>query len=134
MILLAVYQAEDHNGLDARQLRAIAAMLEGKNIKEAAKAAGVARRTLHAWMQDGAFVAELRKQESDLLDNAVRRLLRLQGKAMDALEGILDSDDVSAATRLRAVSLVLDNLTKLRELRLSETRVAELEALVMGDG
>jgi transposase len=73
--------------LSSRQQRAIAALLTSKSMSEAATSAGVGERTLYRWLaEDEAFRAGLARAESELLDTATRRLLALQGQAIETLE------------------------------------------------
>lgn len=129
--MLAVFEA-GASGLTAAQEKALAALLEGKSVSQAAKRAGVARSTVYGWLRQDDFVAQLRAGEGRLLDGAVRRLLVLQDAAIGTLEAILGNPDASNATRLRAAALVLDVTIRLRELRNVEERLATLEAALHG--
>src|SRR5215210_7563246 len=115
----------DSKPLTAQQHRAIAAMLVAKNIREAAKESGTPERTLWRWAGDPRFLAALHSAEGALVTDATRRLLQLSGKAIDALEKVLDTGP--PALRLRAAGMVLDQLLTLRELQNTESRLAVLE-------
>ena len=122
--------AENGNDLSTKQVRAVQALLSAKNVAEAAAATGLGERTLHRWLTEDAFRAALAAAEAELLDAATRRLLHLQGAAIDTFETVLDSEEASAALKLRAAQAVLDNLLRLREVHSLEQRLLELERAV----
>lgn len=115
-----------NDDLTTRQRRAVAALLSARDIKAAAAAANVGYNTLRTWLDDPAFVAELRSAEGQAIDAATRRLIDLQGQAIDALAEVLGSG-ASAAVKVRAAAVVLDGLLRLRELRNIEERLSRLE-------
>lgn len=116
--------------LTQQQQRAIGALLTSPTLTAAAKSTGVARKTLYRWMEDPAFRAALDAAESEVLDGVSRRLLALAEKAADKLDALLDSANDNV--RLRAASVTLDILMRLRELRDVERRLTELERMMHG--
>ena len=120
--------AENGSKLSAKQHRALSALLTSKSVAEAAAATGLGERTIYRWLTDPAFRQALSAAEGDLIDAATRRLLTLQGTALDTLEAVLGDEDASAGVRIRAAQMVLDHLLKLRELRDIEQRLQALEA------
>lgn len=116
--------------LTPKQRQAIASLLSERDVRGAAKAAGIAERTLHRWLSDAGFRAALVDQEGEIIDQATRRLLDLTEHAIDTLDDILQTGNENQ--RLRASQAVLDHLLKLRELRNVESRLADLEAAVYG--
>lgn len=115
--------------LTQQQQRAINALLVSPSLTAAAKSTGVARKTLYRWMEDPAFRAALDAAESEVLDGVSRRLLALAEKAADKLDALLDSSNDNV--RLRAASVTLDILMRLRELRDVERRLTELERMMI---
>lgn len=125
--------AENGGNLTARQARAIAALVAHPSQQEAAEAAGVGLRTLERWLaEDGTFQAALLAAEGVLIDEAARRLLKLQQAAIDHIESILVAELTPAAIKLRSAIAILEFGLKLRELRNVESRLAALEQLVAG--
>ncbi len=114
--------------LSAKQQRAILALLSTKSVSEAAQAAKVGERTLWRWLTEPEFRSHLAFSEAGMLDVATRRLLQLQGGAIETVQAIMQDAEASAGVRLRAAQTVLDYLLKLRELRDIELRLAALEA------
>lgn len=113
--------------LSSAQRKAIPHLLANRTVEDAAKAAGVSERTMHRWLADATFAAALMAAEGDLIDFATRRLVRLSDKAIATLEAVLDDDQVSANTKIRAALGILGTLTELRTLRNLEVRLMALE-------
>ena len=118
--------------LTNRQRRAIAALMTARNIAAAAQAAGVGLRTLHRWLDDRLFVAELKAAESAAIDQAVRRLADLSGTAISALAAAMTDTHATPGTRVQAANVALSQLLRLRELHDLEQRIAALEAQQAG--
>lgn len=125
----------DANGreLSTKQSKAIAALLSERSIDAAAKAAGIGQTTMHRWLNDDLFVAALRQAEAGLLDAATRRLLALQGDAIDALQNVLQDGDTPPGTRVQAARVVLEAMLKLRDSWQVEQRLTMLEGMI-GNG
>lgn len=116
--------------LSTKKAKAIAALLSSKNVTEAAELAGVGTRTLFRWMQEIDFQEALTQAESEAIDAATRRLIGLQGAAIDTLHDTLSDRKALPGIRMRAAQSILDFLMRLRELRNVESRLAKLEAII----
>ena len=116
--------------LSTRQRKGIIFLLSERSVPAAAAKAGVGQRTLHRWLRDPVFLAELRSAEGQLLDQATRRLLQMQGGSLDVLDGLISDIDVDNTNRRLAAQTVLTILLKIRELVTLEERVNELERKV----
>ncbi|HLB31196.1 MAG TPA: hypothetical protein VJN91_06680 [Gammaproteobacteria bacterium] len=112
----------------SRRARAVAALLTTRSAVDAAQVAGVSERTIHRWLRDPGFRAQLLEAEGQAVDAAVRRLVHLATSALNALENVLADADSLPGIRLRAAGLVLDHLASLRQLRNVEERLVALEA------
>lgn len=66
---------------------------------------GVDQETVRAWLRDADFVAVLNVRTNEVRDAHVVRLRAMVPKALDTLEGLLESED--EAVRLRVASYVL---------------------------
>jgi len=97
--------ARGRKGADGALVLALAC---GKSVPDAARAAGVAERTVYRRLEDAAFRAAVTKQRDHLLSEAVSRLVAAAVKAVDALEGNLG--DESAAVRNKAASTILTGM------------------------
>ena len=122
-------QESTDNGINAKQAKAIAALLTEKTIGAAAKSAGIAERTLYNWLADNSFRAELRKAEAALVDSAVRRLARGQEAALDTLEKLMKSAKNESTKASAAVSW-LNLFLRFNDARDVEQRLTELEKAV----
>lgn len=111
--------------------RLLAALLDPNNrsLAAAARAADVPERTATRWAADPAFQAELRRQQTSILDQIELRLTGLQDDAVDTLK---DSMKLSAfpATALRAAELVLTIPRRWRREREIEDRLQRIEEML----
>lgn len=123
----AVMAKPAQSTINAKQERAILALLSTRSVAEAAALAKVGERTLWRWLSDPLFRVSLAGAEADMLDAATRRLLQLQDEAIGTVQAIMQDCEASAGVRLRAAQAVLDYLLKLRELRNVEQRLTALE-------
>jgi phage terminase small subunit len=114
--------------LTNRQRKAIAALMSSRNVAAAAQAAGVGLRTLHRWLDDPAFVAELQAAERQAIDGAIRQLADLSGLAVDTLRSAMNDAGAAHAVKIRAADIALARLIPLKELADLEQRIAALEA------
>jgi hypothetical protein len=113
----------------ARRLKAIAALLQARDVRQAAKMAGIGERTLYQWMRDDEFKAELASAEGAILDAVTRRMTALGNNALDVVEETLTTPQVSLTLRLQAAKMVFEYLLRMRGLRGLEERLNRLEAL-----
>jgi len=116
--------------LSAPRRRTIAALLEQRDVRAAARAAKIGEATLHRWLAEPAFRAELYVAEGALIDAAVRRLLQNQDAAMSTILVIMADSTQPASVRLKAAVAVVDFMLKLRDLRNVEERLTALEARI----
>ena len=110
----------------AKQLIAIETLVVTGQVTDAAKAAQVAPKTVHAWRKQPAFQEALRQAELEALQAFSSGLVSLSQSTMQALkDGLSPAEPM--ATRLRAAALVVDGLLRVRELVDLESRVKDLE-------
>ena len=119
--------------LTQKQKLALAALLAGGTETQAAAAAGVNPRTLARWRESEAFRDALRDESAALVQDALAALRALLRPAAMVLWRVLADDQMSAACRLRAAGMVLENVLRLGELVDHEARIAALERGA-GDG
>jgi len=117
----------DSDEITTDQKRAITALLSAKTVTDAATTAKISRKTLYLWMKEPAFAAALKEAESEMLDQAVRRLASMLTTALDELDSLLKTG-AKETTRLRAVALVLERYFSIKELADLEERLNRLEA------
>ena len=106
---------------------AIAALLTQRNMDEAARAVGVAPKTLLRWLQIPEFQAAYRKGRRDAHGQSIARLQQATSAAVSTLLKVMVDPSTPASTKVRAADSVLDHSAKAIELEDIEVRVAELE-------
>ena len=112
-----------------KKSKAIVALLSGKTNSQAAQSAGVTERTIYRWLSEQSFQTELREAERQMIESATRQMSSLQEKAINILEQLLESQDVSPHTRLSTANSILRLSLAYRD-RNIERRLYELEVLV----
>jgi len=106
---------------------AIAALLTEPTIRDAAKTAGVGEKTLWRWLQDEDFCQSYREAKRQVVQQAVSRLQRITGEAVDVLRDVMADDTKPPSSRVAAARIVLDTALKFVELEDLEARVEALE-------
>jgi hypothetical protein len=83
------------------QRTALELLRAGTNITDAARDAGIDRRTIYRWLNhDPAFRAAYNQWQNELEESCRARLLALTGKAVDAVERSLEKGDAALALRV----------------------------------
>jgi hypothetical protein len=118
--------------LPRKQEQAIAALLAQPTVAEAARAAGVAERTLRNWLRLRHFMLAYRRARGEVVEAVVARLQRLGDKALDTLESGMASRDQTVA--LRAAVAVLRHAFQGAELVDVLARVDDLEQWLRESG
>ena len=111
---------------DSRRARALAALMTSATVKSAAALSGVGERTLHRWLRDPDFAAQLAQVETELVDAAARRLLSLTSEAIRSLAQ-LSAGAEDDGVRLRTAVAILDQAARWRESVSIERRISFLE-------
>lgn len=112
--------------LNAKQLRAIDALITGATREAAAQAAGVSTRQVHRWLSENVtFQRALRDAEAQALARVVRRLARMADAACNVLESAMAGG--ADARQVRAADIVLSRLLNWKELVELDRRVTALE-------
>lgn len=98
--------------LSATQEIAIAALLEGHTVTDAAAAAGVTRQTVHRWTtEDSEFAAEMNRQRLEIRTAYRRRVERLAEHAIGAVETAIGEGDAKTALAILKSLGLLDSTT-----------------------
>lgn len=114
--------------LSGKQERAIVALCGAPSIVAAAREVGIGESTLRRWLTDSAFLAALRRARNDAFAESLARLQLLTGKALRALERVLDSTTgTQDAARVTAARAVFDLALRTRTDGEVEERIAALE-------
>ena len=122
-------EQEEIDGLQPRQVAALAALLTEPDVPHAAKKCKVPASTIHRWMaKDETFKRELRQASKAMLENATRQLAGLSEQAIGVIRAIMSDQKVAASVRLRAALGVLGHIPRLSEFVELEDRLAALES------
>ncbi len=95
-------------GLSSAQGLALASLLAGKTVTDAARAAGVDRSTVHRWLSgDPEFMGFYGQARREMADAVEQNLRLLAGSAVRNLRVLLNRRRVPDAIKLRAAVAVL---------------------------
>jgi hypothetical protein len=112
---------------DQKMEQAIAALLSHRSVEDAAREVGITANTLLRWMKEPEFQAAYREARRRVFSHAIGRLQDAAGAAATTLLKIMVDPNAPAATRLRAIEIVLEQAAKAGEGDDIEERVAKLE-------
>jgi hypothetical protein len=114
--------------LTPRQVRAIPLLVSPRTQKEGIKLAGISRQTLHRWMKDPVFQCELRRHRDLATGYALDRVTVTMIRAVETLEGLLDSE--CEPVRRASAGDLLRFALRTMELRQFEDRLTQLEEVI----
>ncbi len=108
--------------------RAVLAVLSHPTLPEAAKAVGVATRTLLRWMQRPDFQEALRTARREALRHALGQLQTAMGEAVETLREVMRDPEAAPGARVSAARTVLESALRAVEVDELDARLAALEA------
>jgi hypothetical protein len=106
----------------------IEALARGQTVAQAARLAGVSRRTAFRRLQEPDFRDVVRKCRGEIFDSASGALAATMRRATRTLRILLD--DATPTVRLGAAKAILDSAQRLHEAIEVEQRLAVLEARI----
>jgi len=106
---------------------AIAGLLQGSSIGDAAKLAGVSESSLFRWLRDESFRRAYQEARREAVGQAVAQLQRSCGRAVEGLVDVLDDGEASASAKVSASKTILELSLKSVEIEDLEKRISELE-------
>ena|SRR5947208_2393498 len=110
-----------------KQEQAITALLTQRNVDEAAKAAGIAAKTLWRWLQLPEFQQAYQKARRQAFAQSIARLQQASSAAATTLLKIMVDPNAPPSTRVRAAECVINQGIKATESEDLELRIAALE-------
>lgn len=119
---------EKSKRLTGAQQRALDALLVQPTIKEAAKTAGCGDRSLRRWLKDPVFAQAYQEARAEVRRAVTNRLASVAGKAVAALEGVLDDEAAPHGSVVAAAKVVLSELHGAASQEALEERLAQLES------
>lgn len=115
--------------LSPNKQKALQALLTQPTKAAAAKAAGIAPRTLRDYLADPEFQTEYKKAFGQLVSDATRQAQQALSPALSALRDIVEDDEENSSARIAAARSLLEYGLRLTEF---SDILAELES-VEGD-
>ncbi len=116
-----------------RQQKALAALLTSPSKAAAAKAAGIAPRTLRDYLADPAFQAAYRDAFGNMVEDATRQAQQAISPALSTLREIVEDKEEDAQARISAARAILSHGLKLTETVDILNRLQELENAMEGE-
>jgi hypothetical protein len=110
-----------------KQEEAIAALLTQRNVEEAARAVGIATRTLLRWLNIPEFELAYREARRAAFSQSIARLQQASSAAVSVLVKVMVDPTSPPSTRVRAADSVLGHAAKAIEIEDIEVRVSDLE-------
>jgi len=108
---------------------AIAALLVNRNTEEAARAVGIAPKTLLRWQQIPEFQAAFRAAKFAAYSQTIGRLHQMSNAAVSTLGKVMVDPSTPAATKVRAADSILNHTAKAVEAENFEARLSEVERI-----
>lgn len=105
-------------------------LLASKTHSEACKKGRVSRNTLHRWLKDPDFEAELDRQRDELAAQSLNRLPQSLTKAVGTLADLLESPD--GRLKRMAAKDILDQYVRFKEQEELVRRIEAVEERVEG--
>ena len=106
--LFTASSLKEVDGLTPRQIQALAALLRGRSISEAAECAGVHRGTVSNWlMTDPIFSGRLKELRNEVLQQVSTSLCNEALRSIQFLGALRDDEAAPVAHRIRAAQTLL---------------------------
>ena len=106
---------------------AIVALLTHRSYEEAARAVGIAPKTLMRWLKDREFMAEYRAAKCATFSQAIGRLHQMVSGAISTLAKVMVDPKTPASTKVRAADTIIELAAKAIEVEDHEARISDLE-------
>lgn len=119
------------DGLTVKQLIAVDALVKGRTLTEAAKAAGVTNKTLWSWRHTPQFMSVVNRKLQEQTDMTGTQGVGLVPECLQVLQGIMNSPTSEDADRIRAAKVIMDSANAYQEQREMEVTIARLERRLM---
>src|SRR5437868_847993 len=100
------------NNLTPNQVAALTALLAGRPVRAAAKAAGVDPATVHRWLNDPDFRAAQQAGRRQLAQQALAQLQSITEEAVKVIKDVMTDKRMPPTVRLRAAQIVVEATVK----------------------
>ncbi len=116
--------------LNAKQERALVALLDCGEIKEAAETAGITKVTLWRWLQSPEFQSRYRAARRQLVETAIAQLQSDCTIAVRVLREVAEDKQAPASSRVAAAKTIIEQSIGAIELMDLQDRVEMLEKML----
>jgi hypothetical protein len=114
--------------LSRKQQKALSALVSQPTLTLAAAQASITERTLYRWLaEEGAFRAEYRRLQRELVSNATYQLAKASNNAVNCLISVMNDGDAPPAARVSAAKLILEMAYRGIEMDDLGARITSLE-------
>jgi ribulose 1,5-bisphosphate carboxylase large subunit-like protein len=121
--------ARPKGGKRRKAEEAIAALMAGRTIKQAAQECNIGYRTLKTWLASEWFQIEYGAAKQRLLDSTINQVRSIGSEGVAGLHDVVTNTSHPAAARVSAARAILEVLLKAVEVQDIATRLQHLEAL-----
>ena len=115
------------NGLTARQQKALSSLLTHPTLADAAKASGIAERSLYRYLRAPHFAECYRQARHQQVAQAVSLLQTSADQAVAVLIEIATSPTAKSTARVQAARALVEGALRATEMETLEARITELE-------
>jgi hypothetical protein len=119
----------NHAGLTDRQKRALPYLAVAPSIQEACRQAKIRTDTYYRWLKEPQFVTALKKQQNELVTDAMNCLRVNIGRAVSTLVNLLDNEN--DFLKRSVANDIIAHYLKYRELSEIEERLETVERIVL---
>ena len=114
-------------GVKVSREAAISALIANPHIKQAAAECGVAEKTLHRWLKEPEFAAQLAEAQREVSRRVTRGVIARAERAAEVLDEVMSDKETMPNARVSAAKCLLDTAFKAIETEDILTRLDELE-------
>jgi dihydroneopterin aldolase len=118
--------------LTSKQARALASLLAGSTVEEAAASARVNPTTVYRWLQQEAFRQQYQRARRQVVERAASSIQQAATKAVQVMTTIMLDKNAAPSVRLRAAQGIYEQATKWVEVEEFTERLEALEATMRG--
>jgi len=109
--------------------KAIVGLLAGKTVEQAAKHAGIGKRTLDRWLKEPDFRRRLQESQDAVFERYIAQLSELTGLGLGRLREILHDDGASTRDWIAVTALILKERRNHEAVEIRE-RLQEIERIL----
>jgi hypothetical protein len=118
--------------LTGKQAQALATLLAGSTVEQAAASARVNPVTVYRWLQQEDFRQQYQQARRQVVEQAASNIQQAATAAVSVMVSIMGDTDAAPSVRLRAAQGIYEQATKWVEVEDVQERLEALEAAMRG--